>query len=215
MTLRTLLLLTYAMAGCASDEALRKSSGELALRIDQVSEDAGKFVAARTRVMKARTATLAALEANALDSEQSNQTEISYHSVAGDTAWVELIERLRKAPDLVVQQRKDQAAVATAAQAAVQNAKSAADFKTAKLTEASKALARLAEEQEDKDVITFYTGFFKEVRQSVKDKAEQAESTTDAAASASTKKGAEATSSADKEKADKTEQTASAMKASQ
>ena len=73
--------------------------------------------------MKARTATLTALEANALDSEQSNQAEISYHAAAGDTAWVELIERLRKAPDLVVQQRKDQAAAAAAALAAVQNAK--------------------------------------------------------------------------------------------
>jgi hypothetical protein len=210
-----LLSCSLAMAGCASDEVLRKSSGDLAIHIDQVSEDAGKFMAARTRMMKVRTATLAALEANALDSEQSNQSEISYHTAAGDTVWVELIERLRNAPDLVVQQRKDQSAIKTAAQAAAQNAKSAADFKTSKLTGASKALAMLAEEQNDMDMIAFYADFFKEVRKSVKDKADQAELTTNAAASASAQKGADVTSSADKEKAENIiERPISAMKAS-
>jgi hypothetical protein len=202
------------MAGCASDQALRKSSGELALRIDQVREDAEKFVAARTRVMKARTATLTALEANALDSEQSNQTEISYHAAAGDTAWVDLIERLRKAPDLVVQQRKDQAATAAAARAAVQNAKSAADFKTAKLTEASKALAALAKEVDDKDIAAFYIAFFTEVQTSVKDKADQADEAAGTAESASKAKGTEASSLADENRADKTKKAASAVKAS-
>jgi len=216
MRLQTLLLVACAMvmAGCASDQALRKSSGEVALRIDQVSADAETFVAARSRVMKARTATLTALEANALDSEQSNQAEISYHAAAGDTAWVELIERLRKAPDLVVQQRKDQAAAAAAAQAAVQNAKSAADFKTAKLTVASQALATLAEEPDDKDVIAFYKDFFKKVQKSVKDKADQADEAADTAESASKEKGAAASSSAENDKADMTVKTASAVKAS-
>jgi hypothetical protein len=216
MRLQTLFLLACAIviAGCASDQALRKSSGELALRVNRVSEDAEKFVAARTRVMKARTATLTALEANALDSEQSNQAEISYHAAAGDTVWVELIERLRKAPDLVVQQRKDQETATAAAQAAVQNAKSAADFKTAKLTEASNALAALAEEPDDKDVIAFYKDFFKEVQKSFKDKADQADKAADSAERASKEKGAAASSSAEKDQADKTEKTASAVKAS-
>lgn len=205
MCLRTLLLLACAMvmAGCASDQALRKSSGDLALRIDQISEDAEKFVAARSRVMKARTATLTALEANALDSEQSNQAEISYHAVAGDIDRVELIERLRNAADLVVQQRKDQAAARAAAEVAVQNAKSAADFKTARLTEASKALAALAEEPGEEDVIAFYMEFFMEVQKSVEKKAEQADEAADTAESASKEKGAAATLSADKDKADK------------
>lgn len=216
MRLQSLLLLagTLVMTGCASDHTLRRSSGELALRIEQVKEDTEKFVAARTRVMKARTATLTALEANALDSEQNNQTEISYRAAAGDTAWVDLIERLRKAPDLIVQQRKDQAATAAAAQAAVQNAKSAADFKTAKLTEASRSLAALTKELDGKDAATFYIGFVKEVQESVRDKAEQADEAAGTAESASKEKSSEVSSLADENRADKTEKAARAVDAS-
>ncbi len=216
MHLRTLLLLasTIVMAGCASDQVLRKNSGELALRIDELSEDSQKFVVARSRVMKARTSTLVALEANALDSEQSNHAEISYHAAAGNMDWVNLVERLRKAPDLVVQQRKDRAAAAAAAQTAVQNANSAADFKTAKLTEASKALATLAEEPNSMAVIAFYKDFFIEVQKSVTDKLDQAEKAAATSESASKEKGAAATSSAVKERADKTEHAISAMKIS-
>lgn len=206
MTTRSLLFVACAMvlAGCASDRVLRKSSGDVALRVDQLSEDAQKFVAARTRIMKARTATLGAVEANALDSEQSNQAEINYHAAAGDIAWVELIERLRKLPDLVVQQRKEQAAATAAAQVAVQSAKSAADFKTAKLNEVSKALATLSEEPDSKDVVDFYAGFFREVRESVEDKAKETEKVAESEESASNEKGAAAVSSADKGKAEKT-----------
>ena len=193
---RTLLLLSFAavITGCASDEALRKASGQLALRIDQVNQDAEKFVAARTNIMKARTATLALLETNALDSEQSNQTQLSYRAAAGDVAWIELVEQLRKAPDLVTKQRKAQAAMSRATTAALNDAKSAVDFKTAKLNAASMTLATLAEQRDDKETLEFYAAFFKEVRKSIQEKVEKAESITREAATDIARKGAKSAS---------------------
>ena len=85
---------------------------------------------------------------------------------------------------------KTRQAAAAAAQATVQNAKSAADFETANRPPLPclQALATLAEEPDDKDVIAFYKGLLQESQKSVKDKADQADEAADTAKALSKEK---------------------------
>jgi hypothetical protein len=176
------------VAGCATDTELRNDAQALSVYVEKVKSDGAAFQQARDRVAKARVATLNFLQANALASEQSVQRDIAAREVAQDKQWLGVFDALKKAPEVISKQRQERKDEQAAATEALAKAKGAVDLRTGKLTEASSALAALAEKRSTKDELRFYRDFLNQVKTGLKDKAVDAQAQASDAATASAAK---------------------------
>jgi hypothetical protein len=164
------ILTSIAATGCAADKELRQNAKVLSIYVTKVNSDAAAFSAARDRVAVARTSTLEFLETETLKNVQSIQVELAARQITQDKDWLAFFDSLRNAPELIAKQRQELAAREADASSAIASAKSAVEVRGDKLTEVSKALAKLSDPPSSADEVRFLADFVKQVNAGIESK---------------------------------------------
>jgi hypothetical protein len=153
--------------GCTTPQSVRDDTRVIALYVQSVKKDLEDFSALLDDAVKARTATIAALELKTLRAQQAVARDLQSLDLIQDKERAQLLVALQNAPSLILAQRKDYESKSAAANDDVTKAKSAFNFHLSKLTDTASTLLKLAENRPLKDEARFYVDFVKQVRNHV------------------------------------------------
>jgi hypothetical protein len=162
------LAVCLGLSGCAGARQVRTTAGVLSLYSAQVKTEADRIASSRTHLVKARTMNLNALEESTVETESRNAVQLRIWQAAAGADSQRLLSLVSDTANLAASQTESLIQLQAQHQEALAHLSAATTFQTAKLEEASKTLATLAEKPAPKDEISFLVGFVSEVRANLK-----------------------------------------------
>ncbi len=162
------LLYSVLVSGaCANLSAARESSKLMAVYTTKLQHISEEFSNHRDALAKARTANVNRLEASALRAEQGNSIELYLWSLETDDSKRTLLDGVLKSADHVRALEEKTQMLRDDHAKRVKEAAGAVRVRSDALSDTAAALAQLGEEPDIGKRISFYRGFFEDVRKAV------------------------------------------------
>lgn len=163
------IAISFLTGGHALAADVSQDTKIIGLYIQSVKQTAEEFKMHRDLIATAAVRNTNILEEKALRSEQVVQKEISVWQIIGDKDRISLFEALRFSADQVSERRRDIEVKQAEHKKLLDTAKSAADFRADKLSEAATTLTKLAEQKSTTEQAKFYVNFIKQVRKDIEE----------------------------------------------